>query len=101
MVVNPDTRLVASGSNTSFECLVFANNFSSSLNVTWEYPTGANIFIEGTKLVILNASTSSEGEYKCRVHSKLQRTVTAVGILRIGKYACHIRITFLSQALWM
>lgn len=89
MVVSPDKILVASGNSATFECLTFASNLNISLGVTWEYPAGADIVVDGAKLIIVNASASSEGEYKCIVHSSLKRTVTAVGALRIGMYA-HI-----------
>ena len=86
VVVSPDKILVASGSSASFECLTFASNSNVSLTVTWEYPVGADIVEEGAKLIIVNARASSEGSYKCIVHTSLQRTVTAVGVLIIGMY---------------
>ena len=86
VVVSPDTLLVQTGSNATFQCLSSVNNLIVSLNVTWEYPAGANVIIEGTDLKIINVNSSSEGDYKCIVHSSLQITVTAVGTLRIGMY---------------
>ena len=94
VVVSPDKILVASGSSASFECLTFASNSNASLTVTWEYPGGADVVVEGAKLIIANATASSEGSYKCIVHSSSQRTVTAVGVLRIGMYA-HMETDFL------
>ena len=69
------------------------SNFSVSLDVTWEYPNGASIIIDGVKLIVVNVSSSSEGYYRCIVHSSLQRTVTAVGNLIIGMYPPRINIT--------
>ena len=103
MVVSPDKILIASGSSASFECLTFASNSNVSLTVTWEYPAGADIIVEGAKLIIVNATASSEGGYKCIVHSSLWRTVTAVGVLRLGMYA-HMEtdflLTFVFTSLW-
>lgn len=94
MVVSPDKVLVASGSSASFECLTFTSDLNVSLTVTWEYPAGADIVVEGAKLIIVNATASSEGDYKCIVHSSLQKTVTTVGVLRIGMYT-HMETDFL------
>ena len=86
-VVTPDTHLVPVEGNATFQCLTAAvGNISVSLNVTWEYPLGANVISEGTKLSIVNISSASEGIYRCIVRSNLQTTVTAVGTLRIGMY---------------
>lgn len=100
MVVSPDKILVASGGSASFECLTFASNLSVPLTVTWEYPAGADIVVEGAKLIIVNATASSEGSYKCIVHSSLERTVTAVGVLRIGMCA-HMETDFLFTFVFM
>ena len=86
VVVSPDTVLVPTGRDTSFQCLTHVSNANVSLNVTWEYPAGATVLTEGTNLNVINVSSSSEGEYRCIVKSNLQRAVTAVGTLRIGMY---------------
>ena len=86
VVVNPDTILVTNGNNASFECLTFLSVLNNSLEVTWEYPFGANVVIEGTKLTVVNANSGSEGDYVCKVNLGLQKNMTAVGTLIIGKY---------------
>ena len=84
VVVSPDTLLIPTGSNASFQCFTFVSNSNVSLNITWEYPAGVNVVIGGTNLNIINVNSSSEGDYRCIVQSNLQRTMTAVGTLRIG-----------------
>lgn len=84
VVVSPDTLLIPTGSNASFQCLTSVSNINVSLNITWEYPAGASVITEGTNLNVINVNLSSEGDYRCIVQSNLQRTVTAVGTLRIG-----------------
>lgn len=86
VVVSPATLLVPTGRNASFQCLISVSNFNVSLNITWEYPAGATVITKGTNLNVININSSSEGEYRCIVQSNLQRTVTAVGTLRIGTY---------------
>jgi hypothetical protein len=86
VVISPDTLLVPTGRNASFQCLINVSNFNVSFNVTWEYPAGATVLTKGTNLNVINVNSSSEGEYRCIVKSDLQRTVTAVGTLRIGMY---------------
>lgn len=64
------------------------SDLNITLNITWEYPTGAesSVIIEGTTLTVTDVSKSSEGDYRCIVHSNLQGSVTAVGTLRIGMW---------------
>ena len=90
MVVNPDTFLATAGSNASFECLTFVSDTNISLDIVWEYPTGANVVVEGTKITVLNVSSISEGDYKCKVNSSLPRTIAAVGNLKIGMYIIYL-----------
>lgn len=97
MVVSPDTILAIAGSNASFDCLTFVSDMNIPLDTMWEYPAGAMVAVEGTKLTVMNVSLDSEGDYKCKVTSSLLRTITAVGTLKVGMYNHNLH--FLSLCL--